>query len=152
MCGISLSSLGSFTELWLNADPFPQHFSTSVPFTARASMTNLKRKRHNRSREEDASASVRRSSMLFACSSQSCLCRTDRSSGRGRILGIQWANNASERFDGSDDPSEIRGLTVMCAVLGGGSSVQRFLLPVQMCNPTLQASIITRLAISVARS
>ena len=41
------------------------------------------------------------------------------------------------------DPSEIRGLTVMCAVLGGGSSVQRFLLPVQMCNPTLQASIIT---------
>ena len=56
MCGISLSSLGSFTELWLNADPFPQHFSTSVPFSSRSS-DDKSQKEKAQSIEEDASAS-----------------------------------------------------------------------------------------------
>ena len=81
-------------------------------------MTNLKRKRHNRSREEDASASsVGPPCCLLVLLKAALLVGPQQ---RTHFRNSMGERDRASGLMGARDPSEIRGLTVMCAFLGAG--------------------------------
>ena len=109
------------------------------PFSARAAMTNLKRKRHNRSREEDASASaasVGPPCCLLVLLKAVFVGRTAAADARTHFRNSMGGRDRASGLMGARDPSEIRGLTVMCAFLGAGqpSNDICFLFKSTMCD------------------